>query len=323
MYSLKDISVIIPTYNRTKDLSIALKSLKRFIKDLREIIIVDQSTNKETKNLIKNMKNKKIRYIFSNTPSIPQARNIGIKNLSEKIKLVCFIDDDVVLKKDYFKEILSIFDKNPEAKAVAAVAISSGDVKEINKWDSFLRRIFFLEHSEHKKVRVLSAYGNTHPHKLTKIINSQWIPGVNMVYKKEVFNEQLFDGNFIGYSLAEDLDFSYRLYKKYPDSLFITPSPVVIHTASTVERDPTKKRAYVNQINHFYLNFKNFNETVREKLIFCWAVFGITMLRTIYFMKTRKKVDALKLKLFFKSLFYCITNLEKIRKGELEIPNFD
>ena len=53
MHLLKDISMIIPTYNRAKNLKAALRSLKGFIKHLNEIIIVDQSTNKETKNLKK------------------------------------------------------------------------------------------------------------------------------------------------------------------------------------------------------------------------------------------------------------------------------
>jgi GT2 family glycosyltransferase len=319
MYSVKDISLIIPTYNRTKDLREALKSLKD-IKKLNEILIVDQSTNKETEKFVKGLKNKKIKYLFSDLPSIPQARNIGIKNLLKNTKIVCFSDDDVIFEEDYFQEILRVFNENPKARGVAAVAIPQGKRQEISKEYSFLRKIFFLEHPEKNRMDVRSAYDNMPPYKITRVINSQWLPGVNMVYKREVFSEQLFDENFIGYALAEDVDFSYRLQKKYLNSLFMTPHTKLIHLISPIERYPTKKMSYVNQINHFYLNFKDFNETMREKLIFAWSVFGIALLRTLYFMKTRKKTDALKLRFFFKSLFYCLTNLEKIRKGDLRVP---
>ena len=49
MYTTKKISVVIPTYNRPKDVSQTLKSLVPLASLLCEIIIVDQSKNEDTK----------------------------------------------------------------------------------------------------------------------------------------------------------------------------------------------------------------------------------------------------------------------------------
>lgn len=314
MYKPSNISVIIPTYNRAKDLEKTLGSFKNSIKSLNEVIIIDQSANDETKSLVNKLKNNKIKYIYSSKPSLTRARNLGISRASRKSELICFIDDDVTLDKDYFAEIVKVFNENLEAKAVAGYFKPN---KEFGSIETVIRRIFFLNVLENNKVNVSSVYGNSYARKLDRTVNSQWIPGVNMVFKREVFNKQKFDEHLEGYALGEDFDFTYRLYQKHPNSLFITPFAKLIHRASGVERYPDEKMAYVNQINHFYLNFKNFNSTIGEKITFVWMMFGISLLRTSQLLKLWGKKDMLKLKFHFGSLFYCLKNLRRIKRGNL------
>jgi len=83
---------------------------------LKEVIIIDQSNDDKTKKLVKGMKN--VKYIYSSLPSITIARNKGVKVSSGS--LLCFIDDDVTLGKNYFQEIMRVFNEHPEAKAAAA-----------------------------------------------------------------------------------------------------------------------------------------------------------------------------------------------------------
>jgi len=315
-YDLKDISVIIPSYNRSDDLKITLKSFGSSLKGLHEVIIIDQSTNDETEKLVKSIKNSKIKYFRSKVPSLTKSRNIGIKKASKKVKIIGFLDDDVSLSKGYFENICGAFD-NERIMAVSGWYLPR---IKINKFDILVKKIFFLEHFEPKRARVLSVYGATYPYSLKDSIKSEWISGFNMFFKKEVFSEFTFDENLKKYSLAEDFDFTYRISKKYPGSLIITPRAKIVHRVSNIERMPAENISYMNQINHFYLNFKNFNSNTKERLIFLWSVMGISFLRTMQFIKTRKIKDALKLKFFVKSLFYCIKNLRKIKMGKLEIP---
>ena len=118
-YKTEDISVVIPTYKRAADVKETLKHLVRVVDELCEVIIVDQSPDNETKNLVKELKNKKIKYIFSRIPSTAIARNMGIKSANKKSKIICFIDDDVTIGEDYFKEIIRVFNTHPNLKGCA------------------------------------------------------------------------------------------------------------------------------------------------------------------------------------------------------------
>lgn len=315
MYDLGDISVIIPTYNRADDLKITLNSIVKF-KNLKEVIIVDQSKDNKTKKLVANFKNKKLKYIFSSVPAITIARNLGFKTASKDSKIIVFIDDDVTLGKNYFEEILSIFNTYKDAKGVGGVEIP--ETKEnISVFEIFARRLFFLSYPQKNQSNILSAYGNTYPSMVDKVINVQWIPGVNMAYKREVFSKQKFDENLLGYTVAEDIDFSYRLFKKYPRGLFLTPFVDFKHRGSRIERYPTEKMAYINQIDHFYFYFKNLDDSIFSKIKFSWTLIGIFLLRCAKLIKTRQRSDLDKLKFFIRSTLYCLNNLKIIKKGIL------
>ncbi len=316
MHSLKTISLIIPTYNRAEDLKATLKSLKLFFKNIYEIIVIDQSTDNKTKLLVNSLRNRKIKYFYSKIPSITIARNLGIKKSSSKTEIICFIDDDVTIKDGYFEEILKIFNNHAEAKAVAGY-IPSPEFKRISFFELISRKIFFLSYPEKDKARIISAYGNTYPDILEKTINSEWLPGVNMAYKKEIFKEQLFDENFLGYTVGEDIDFTYSLYKKYPRSLFITQRAKLVHRVSLIERYPTEKMSYINQVDHFYFHLKNMNDSFIKKVVFFWSLTGISIMRPIKFLLSRNETDYLKMKFFFTSLLYCLINIKKIKEGKL------
>lgn len=315
-YGTKDISIVIPTYNRPKDLQNTLQSLKFISKSIREIIVVDQSKNSDTKRLIKSIKIKNLKYIFSNIPSITKARNLGVKYTYSKSRIICFLDDDVTLDKSYFEEIIKIFNSHENAKAVAGYTQTKRENK-VSPFENLLRKLFFLGHLEKGKARIIGAYGNTYPSSLSRVINVQWLPGVNMAYKKEVFKEQQFDENLIGYTVAEDIDFSYRLYKKYPFSLYLTPKARLVHRVSMVERVPTERMSYINQVDHFYFFFKNFESSYINNLKFIWSLYGITLLRTVQYFTSFKNKDLLKLRFFISSLWYCCTHILKIKKGKV------
>ena len=79
------ISIIIPTYNREKLLIRSIKSiLKQTYKNF-EIIIVDDFSKDNTKNIINIFNDKRIRYIrLRKNKGASVARNIGIKKATGK-----------------------------------------------------------------------------------------------------------------------------------------------------------------------------------------------------------------------------------------------
>lgn len=322
MYKLKDISVVIATYNRPEELKITLKALKFHLKYIKEAIIVDQSLGEKTRKVVSSFKLKNLIYVYSPVPSITRARNIGVKKSSKETKIVSFIDDDVSLKKSYFKEILKIYNSNKEARAVAGYVPYEKNMPNPSKFELLARKIFFLGGRLYKNdASIVSSYGNRYPISITKVINADWMPGDNMSYRKEIVEELKFDENLLGYTVAEDIDMGYRLSRKYKNSIFITPYAGLIHRYSFQERSPTAKASYLNQVDHFYFFFKNLNKNIVEKLIFIWSLLGITILRTCLLLIKPSKASYLKLKYYFISLFYCISNLDKIKSGRVrEFP---
>ena len=318
MFKTKDISVVIPTYNRAEDLRVTLESIKKFSKNLKEIIIVDQSTNDATKNMLKSFKWSNLKYVFSKTPAITIARNLGVKNSKKSTKIICFLDDDVILDDNYFNKILEVFNEHPEAMGVAGYNPLPADFI-ISRVEETLKKLFFLGHIENKEqARMISAYGNTYPASLSKVIHTQWLPGVNMAYRKEIFKDQQFDENLLGYTVAEDIDFSYRLWKRYNYGVFITPFAKVVHRVSLVEREPTIRISYINQIDHWYFQGKNMH-SLGQKLIFLWSLFGIGILRSLKMIFSMKKNDYLKWKYYFISLAYCFSHRWEIKQGKLRL----
>ena len=91
------ISIIIPTYNRSKLLFLCLESiLLQTYKDI-EIILLDDGSTDNTRLILSNFKDKRLVYVnIGRIGNISKLRNIGI-NLS-KGEYIAFCDDDDVWK---------------------------------------------------------------------------------------------------------------------------------------------------------------------------------------------------------------------------------
>ena len=316
-YNLKEISVVIPTYNRSDDLIETISSFGEQLSQIGELLIIDQSKNDLTKKALRKFKSKNIKYYHREKPSLTAARNFGVKNVSKKSKIVIFLDDDVSLGKDYFLNILKVFSANPLAVGVSGYYFPKS--KKINRFEGVVRKLFRLEHWSVNEARVLSVYGAGYPYKLTMVIKSDWISGFNMAFKKEVFENFLFDERMSRYALAEDFEFTTRISKKFPDGFYITPYAHLVHRASTAERMPTQKIAYMNHTNHFYIQAKVFNEFYG---IISWivALIGMSLFQIFSFIINPRLARRLKCSFHFKALAYCFRRLHLIRKGILDLP---
>jgi glycosyltransferase involved in cell wall biosynthesis len=92
---MPEVSVIIPTYNRSKSIGKTIKSVLNQNYTDFEIIIVDDNSSDNTENVIKSYSNNYscIQYIKHNeNKGAPAARNTGIEN--SKGKYIALLDDD-------------------------------------------------------------------------------------------------------------------------------------------------------------------------------------------------------------------------------------
>lgn len=119
------IAVIIATVDRADSIKNALKSIERQTIQPKEIIIIDSSKSNETQlACLDSEMADRIHYEWQPRNGISHAKNAGLKIASQEF--VFFLDDDVVLEKNYFEATLAVFEKFQDAVGVQGHYTVSG-----------------------------------------------------------------------------------------------------------------------------------------------------------------------------------------------------
>jgi len=106
------VSVIIPTYNRAFLLSRAIESVLSQTFQNFELIIIDDGSTDNTKDVIEKIKKEdnRIIYIYQDNRGLPGALNTGIKNA--KGKYIAFLESDDEWLPEKLKEQIKLFKDN-------------------------------------------------------------------------------------------------------------------------------------------------------------------------------------------------------------------
>jgi len=128
--NLIKVSVIIPTYNRPKELIRSVKSvIDQSYNGYIEVIIIDDSENsikkeikKEFSNIVKRNKNRHINYIHKGKKEgSPKARNLGVKLAQGDF--IAFLDDDDLWLPEKIEKQIKVFVENDEVALVICYSI--------------------------------------------------------------------------------------------------------------------------------------------------------------------------------------------------------
>ena len=277
-HSLKA-SVVIPTFYRSHDLSCLLESLLEQLAKPMEILVIDDTpTNGIRRVCEKYMVNFRrvgvtlVHVKSDRKRSISIARNLGAKMAHGEI--VMFLDSDVILIPDYIEKVLELFKKHPRVLGIGSWRTFKRQVPGGIRYHSLqtLRKIFLLNHNSRD-----SCKSTEYPIVLSRTIYCHWLMGETMSIRKAVFDEFQFDENLTGYSFGEDYLFSHSIYKKYPNSLLITPIAIAIHNFSGQARPKGKELADIVSRNRKYIPTKLWGS--KGLLMFGWQNLGLLILR--------------------------------------------
>ena len=289
----KNVSVIVPVYNRASEVHKCLDALveQTYPKEQYEIIVVDDYSTDELKSVVE--KYPKVQYVLNKLEfSLPAARNMGLTKA--KGEIIVFLDDDAIVEKDYIKKIVEAFEKND------GIGGATGRIKDVVIHDikkgffgramAFYAKIFGISGffaNQSGVGRVLKTgflISNFERHR--ELSQVKWLSGCNMSYlRKAIEDAGLFDTRFDGHSYFEDADFSYRVLKK-GYTLYAVPDAVVDHQISPVSREKLSKIKYYQLIhtNRFFL--KNIYENCRMKylkhIIANWSLIFPVSIYSIY-----------------------------------------
>ncbi len=282
------ISIIIVHYKNEKDLFDCLESLYSFkIKQSYEVIIVD---NSENRNLQKSLTSKK----YKNLQYISVAKNIGYGagiNLGAKYakgEYLFVLNPDVLFEKDIIPSLTKKLQRDKEIGIIAPLLYTTDDkimeqgAKELTPLKAFVKFSFIdklLPNNPISKDYWIKNWGNGG---LKEVDN---VPGTAFVIRKKLFDKVGgFDENFFLY--FEEFDLCKRI-RKLGYKIFIDPTSKLIHKWETTtkllkNRDEIfKKSRFYYFKKHFGLykaiiieSFLNINKTTLTlALIFLLALF--------------------------------------------------
>ena len=229
-------TLIVCTYMRPKALLNLLETVKIQVLYPNEILIIDGSTNEETKRLLDKNSFTNLKYykVTEQDRGLTKQRNFGISKVSEGIDVVCFLDDDTVLEYDYFKEVINTFKENKEVIGVGGVAINENRWKKKEIGKNYNTNAYFeldgyvypegLRNRARNYLGLASnllsncmpdfSHGRTSGYPLTgKIYEVDLLIGMSMSFRKSLFEHICFSTYFEGYGLYEDADLSIRALK--------------------------------------------------------------------------------------------------------------
>src|SRR3990167_11442170 len=147
-----NISIVIPTVDRVDSLDALLSTLAAQSIIPYEIIIIEQGS-RASERLQEKYNTLPIHYFHVAFRSLPAARNFGVDKSTGSI--VGFLDDDILLDKEYIKNIMLFFEQHPSALGVQGVITNfrEGHIKKVggNSWFysfyNVLAKIFLLNNS--------------------------------------------------------------------------------------------------------------------------------------------------------------------------------
>ena len=181
----KKITIIIPLYNAEKYIEECIKSIIDAEPRDKEIIVVNNNSTDKSPEIVSKFKKVKLVHELKKGPSA--ARNKGIKESTGEILL--FLDDDLIIDKNYIMEIVNTFNENKKIMAVGGCAHS---------YDQ--KSIISLSH----EVRLMGYNPNR-----KGIFEVKTIPTMTFsTYKKIIDKIGYFDENLMG---AEDYDLCLRI----------------------------------------------------------------------------------------------------------------
>jgi glycosyltransferase involved in cell wall biosynthesis len=218
---LPKLSVIIPTYNNARYIKRAIDSLlEQSIKDF-EIIVVDDGSTDDTKDIVSAYGNS-IKYIYQENKGLAGARNTGID--VSKGEFIGFLDADDWFAKKNLETKISFLDKNPDAVWV------------YSDWQFVDHR---GNHLDRGSTRFKFANKRLSGYVFEELLyNRNFISPCAAVIKKSILDEVgCFDSEVI---CQEDWDLWLRLSLKYPCYYIDETLVFVFDRPNSLSKDFTK-----------------------------------------------------------------------------------
>lgn len=309
------ISLIICTYMRPQSLQQLLRSVMIQTVYPDEIIIVDGSLNQDTVTVLNQNSFKNLQYhlVTPKYRGLTKQRNYGVGKVSDAIDIVCFLDDDTVLEKDYFEQILKTYTDYPNALGVGGYICNENKFQFVgHDYKPTIEEFYFdgwkqKEGSRfvlRKKLKLDSdcppGYSSLYSHGRSvgflppsgKTYEVEMFMGGVSSFRKEVFNKMHFSTYFEGYGLYEDADFTLRVAKT--GKLYVNTAAQLNHYHDAAGRPNQYLYGKMVVRNGWYVwRTKNPKPTMKHQLKWHAITILLTVIRFSNVLTSTTKKEAL------------------------------
>ncbi|MBU2952137.1 glycosyltransferase [Tamlana agarivorans] len=306
-------SLIICTYMRPVPLLTLLKSVAKQTTYPSEILIIDGSTNQETKTVLKANRFDNLKYykVEEKDRGLTNQRNYGVGRVSEDCEFVCFLDDDTILESDYFEQLLNTYHVKSDALAVGGY-ITNEVIWKIADEQAQSNHFYYdgWMRTEPSRFRIRKIFGLlpdvvpgfmpsfSHGRSISflppsgKVYRAEQLMGGVSSYRKTIFESLRFSSYFDGYGLYEDADFSLRVAKQ--GKLFVNTNAKLEHFHDASGRPNQYKYGKMVIRNGWYVWRVKYAKP-SLKAYFKWhaTAFVLTTIRFTNVITTNKKQEAL------------------------------
>jgi glycosyltransferase involved in cell wall biosynthesis len=250
MVSEPQVSVVIPTYNRSALLRDAVNSVLRQECDCTfEIVIVDNNSKDDTKAVVQSLIEEhpgKLNYVVETKQGNAHARNCGVK--TAKADIIAFVDDDVTVESSWLQSLMDALKSHPELSFVGGSVLPEWN-EAPPSWVT----------SDHWAPLALLDYGpNEFP---ISASNPRGLLTANIAFRKNVFEEVgMFSpdlqrvNNSIG--SMEDHEFLLRVCRAGKVGMYL-PSMITKAPVDTGRLTKEYHRRWHTGHGHFYAVMKD------------------------------------------------------------------
>lgn len=187
------ISIIIPLYNKEKCIEKTIRSVLNQTYQNFELLIVDDGSTDNSKQVVCNIHDKRIRYVFKQNGGVSSARNYGVKMI--KSEWLMFLDADDFLLPNALANAINAINSFPTAEIIVggflikednAQKLASTSLEGILKnpiKDMFYRKIYsrpgntLIKRTVYTKMKLFDERCS---------YNEDWAFGLNLLYKYKV-----------------------------------------------------------------------------------------------------------------------------------------
>lgn len=256
------LAIIIATKDRPDELDRLLQSISIQKVKPSQIIVADGGERK-LEFVLDKFKHLNINYIKKRPASLTSQRNAGIRALEKYVTIVAFLDDDTVLERDSLEEMMKFWESAPVEVGGASFNLTN----EVYKKPTIMEKIFFVNTDTPSKVLRSGFQGKVSY--VSKTTDADWLVGCAMVFRRKIFEEFMFDEWYSGYARYEDVDFTYRVGRKY--KLCVVAEARILHLNKPEDISFSFNLGRMEVVNRLYFVRKN----KELSLALCyWALFG-------------------------------------------------